>query len=555
MKKHLKNVCDVLATTSASCVGIDCSDTLDRYEDLVVGAPFYYEKGYSGAVYVYYNGPGQEGLSDSPQKLKGTKSSNFVDVRFGFAIACGGDLNQDGFDDLVVGAPFEDSGAIYIFHGSTSLLSLSQKVTVRDFVPISSMKLFGYAISKKFVDTDDNGYLDFLVGSYQSDSVVLLRTRPVVNIHFSAETSPKIIDPKNPLCTNSTNPKDRCFAVSFKYKYTWILENKRSNKDKLNVLLTASIDNALASRAKFHTEGYNKSWKLAVDTFDTNLSTYVYLTENNRDWLSPITLTYTYELVLPETHNRNGNDFGPMGSLEKHPVLNAKNPKTGLVEVHFLKECGDDDKCDSDLNLKLESPSFNKISGLFEFKFSEELKLDVVVTNHGEDAHQAFLYVNLTKGLTFRGKDATAASEMISCEYIEHASLLQCGVGNPLASHDVVHLRIRLSAKNLQTSLTHLNIEAFVNTTSNFDPSKTMANITFEKITESDLALIRLKMLEMCHFQVRMFSFPGRIYYWVTNSCFTSLTNLKCLNGFAQDYSIKKYESTILPLENNKTTI
>ena len=39
--------------------------------------------------------------------------------RFGFAVANGGDVNLDGYEDLVVGAPREDdAGAVYIFYGS-----------------------------------------------------------------------------------------------------------------------------------------------------------------------------------------------------------------------------------------------------------------------------------------------------------------------------------------------------------------------------------------------------------------------------------------------------
>lgn len=40
-------------------------------------------------------------------------------ARFGYAISAVPDLNQDSFNDVVIGAPLEDDhkGAIYIFHG------------------------------------------------------------------------------------------------------------------------------------------------------------------------------------------------------------------------------------------------------------------------------------------------------------------------------------------------------------------------------------------------------------------------------------------------------
>lgn len=46
-------------------------------------------------------------------------SQTFQNARFGASIAAVRDLNQDAYEDVVVGAPLEDShqGAIYIFHG------------------------------------------------------------------------------------------------------------------------------------------------------------------------------------------------------------------------------------------------------------------------------------------------------------------------------------------------------------------------------------------------------------------------------------------------------
>ncbi len=82
----------------------------DGYEDFAVGSPGYNAK--QGAVAVLYGGPGMDGTPD----LWFT-GENLGD-EFGTSVA-GGDLNGDGFPELIIGAPgyHSDSGAVYLYHG------------------------------------------------------------------------------------------------------------------------------------------------------------------------------------------------------------------------------------------------------------------------------------------------------------------------------------------------------------------------------------------------------------------------------------------------------
>uniref|UniRef100_A0A8C3A5E6 Integrin alpha 6 n=1 Tax=Cyclopterus lumpus TaxID=8103 RepID=A0A8C3A5E6_CYCLU len=141
----------------------------DGWEDLAVGAPEFFVKDglVGGAVYIYINSKGNNWENIVPTQLLGHKDS-----MFGLAVENVGDINQDGYGDVAVGAPYDGSGQVYLYYGSSDginkkpvqvLSSGSNKVT-----------LFGYSLSGN-LDMDNNQYPDLAVGSL-SDSVFVFRS-------------------------------------------------------------------------------------------------------------------------------------------------------------------------------------------------------------------------------------------------------------------------------------------------------------------------------------------------------------------------------------------
>lgn len=92
----------------------------DGYSDVMVGAPLA-ENG--GAVYVYY---GQEGdLSTTPDW---SAENSGVAIRLGHSVATAGDVNGDGYADVMMGAPSDaNGGAVLVFHGSPTGLDTGSR--------------------------------------------------------------------------------------------------------------------------------------------------------------------------------------------------------------------------------------------------------------------------------------------------------------------------------------------------------------------------------------------------------------------------------------------
>ena len=101
----------------------------DGRDDVVVGSPHYTDdeenESNEGAILVFYGS--DSGLADTPDWIFDSDQGG---AQLGHAVGTAGDVNHDGFDDLIGGAPtydnsLENEGAVYLFLGSGSGLGSS----------------------------------------------------------------------------------------------------------------------------------------------------------------------------------------------------------------------------------------------------------------------------------------------------------------------------------------------------------------------------------------------------------------------------------------------
>ena len=147
----------------------------DGYDDVVIGetvpSQSEFTNAHDGKARLYFGSA--TGLSNSP-----SWSVSRTVSRFGNSVAGAGDLNGDGYDDLVVGDPFggrcpgvanigEDDlpgSEVYVFYGSTTGISSQADWTYVDENDDGFVSCMGAAVAGAG-DVDGDGYDDLLVGA------------------------------------------------------------------------------------------------------------------------------------------------------------------------------------------------------------------------------------------------------------------------------------------------------------------------------------------------------------------------------------------------------
>ena len=138
----------------------------DGYDDVVVGAPVHDVPGSLevGAVYVYFGGASPNPVADVA--MNGQAAGDWLGISVGTA----GDMDGDGYDDVVVGAPFNDAngadaGRVYVLRGGLAVDAVPDLA----FAGLAAGDEFGNPVAGAG-DVNLDGFADVVVGAYRNDA-------------------------------------------------------------------------------------------------------------------------------------------------------------------------------------------------------------------------------------------------------------------------------------------------------------------------------------------------------------------------------------------------
>lgn len=453
----------------------------DGWDDLAVGAPQYFVKDgeVGGAVFIYINNEGTNWLKTDPVQLLGRKDS-----MFGLAVENIGDINQDGFGDIAVGAPYENSGRVYIYCGSARGINKKPAQVISS--GSTKVTLFGYSLSGN-LDVDNNHYPDLAVGAL-SGSVFVYRAKPVVSVSISLKVTPNVID----ITEDSEQcQKQTCIfeaKACFKYK-----AHPKTFNPKLLLNYTFEVDSdrrkaRLPPRMDFM--GPSKGQlELAHQNGEKCIDTKLKLAREIMDKLQKIPISVTFSL-----------QSSSLSSSNLSPVLNLYQQKKAVSEITLInKGCGPDNICQSQLAIQYKFCSIDKRhdrevftslhreDGLATITPSDgDIALEITVTNrNGDDAHQSLMAITVPDTLHYSTVVYEAQSQKkssVSCSANEKGTLINCELGNPLQRDGEVTFYVIFATSGISLNTNQVNITLQLETTSEqvIPQTEAFARVMFE---------------------------------------------------------------------------
>uniref|UniRef100_A0A8C5JVC0 Integrin alpha 9 n=1 Tax=Jaculus jaculus TaxID=51337 RepID=A0A8C5JVC0_JACJA len=369
-----------------------CAVDLDKdgLSDLLVGAPMFSEIRDEGQVTVFINRG--NGALEEQVALTGDGAYN---AHFGESIASLGDLDDDGFPDVAIGAPKEDdfAGAVYIYHGDADGIvpQYSMKLSGRKISPI--LRMFGQSISGG-IDMDGNGYPDVTIGAFLSDSVVLLRPLSVLSF---------------------ADVLTSCLLAGLNYVLTAdVAQKEKGQLPRVYFVLLGETAGQVSE--KLH----------LVHAEETCRHYMAHVKRRVQDVISPIVFEAAYSLGVHVTgeEDRELPALTPVLRWKKGQKIAQKN------QTVFERNCRSED-CAADLQLqgRVLLSSIDEKTPYLALGAVKNISLNISISNLGDDAYDANVSFNVSRELFFI--NMWQKEDMgISCELLE-SDFLKCSVGFP----------------------------------------------------------------------------------------------------------------------------
>ncbi|XP_062321955.1 LOW QUALITY PROTEIN: integrin alpha-10 [Osmerus eperlanus] len=380
---------------------------------LLVAAPMFLgvRSREAGRVYMYTLNAGEEFVPNGTLQAE----VRVQDARFGYALAAAHDLNQDGFTDLLVGAPLEDdhTGAIYVYHGQGIYITPTYTQRIAGLSLSPSLRYFGRSLSAR-LDLDGDELLDLSVGA--QGSAVLLSSRSIVQVNVSLSFQPHSINVIQKTCQRGGRDSACLNAIAC---FLALSRTPGTHSNSFELWVSAMLDDRkLSARALFDDSSQRQTQLgVIVHTGRSVCYTLPFHVYDTADYIRPISFSLRFKI----------------NNTESGPVLDEGWPTTVKKSIPFFKDCGEDDVCVTDLVLK----AHMDISGTRQMPYvirspRRRLSVEVQLQNRLENAYNTSLTLQYSRNLLFSSLSIREDSQFkIECTALSSNSH-SCNVSYPV---------------------------------------------------------------------------------------------------------------------------
>ncbi|XP_066507809.1 integrin alpha-1 [Hoplias malabaricus] len=441
----------------------------DTYTDiLLVGAPMFMgpERDEQGQVYVYKIN--EKGWFEHEMTLRPVKQSCCTvhsssschsvnkhepcGARFGTAIAAVPDLNLDGFNDIVIGSPLENDhrGAVYIYHGHQQSIREKYVQRIAAGGDGDKMKFFGQSIHG-IMDLNNDGIVDVTIGGI--GGAALYWSRDVAELNATMSFDLNKINLQQPTC-RIRGRETVCVQTTVCFTYKVKSEKQTNPNTVISYNLTLDSLRAIA-RGRFNDSDDRKIQKNA--TINSSLcQTHSFYMSEKLDFRDPLMVSL---------------DFG-LANADSGPVLDGELP-TSLNKTIALVDCGNNDKCVADLQLKATA----NVSSLVITASKEKFQVAVKIKNSGDNAYNTKVLLSTTENINYVGVEQKEKD----CE--PNNTRVLCAVGFPFLKSNAQENFVII----FEVNSTHVHKEIIINLTASSDSEERSSR------DNSDNVMIRVK--------------------------------------------------------------
>uniref|UniRef100_A0A8C8D8R8 Integrin alpha-2 domain-containing protein n=1 Tax=Oncorhynchus tshawytscha TaxID=74940 RepID=A0A8C8D8R8_ONCTS len=417
---------------------------------------------------------------------------------FGYSVAVT-DLNGDGYDDVLVGAPLymerereskpKEVGRVYLYL-QHSPLTFSEPLLLTG---THTFGRFGTAIAP-LGDLNQDGYNDLIVGAFGKGEVSVYRARPVVSVEAEMILTPRILNPDDRSCLlTESDTMVTCLRVDICAKVSGVgipdsvVLNAELQLDWLKgvrggVKRVHFLDSHQPQHTGVLTLGHSRPHSC--------LNYTVYLREEDefRDKLTPISLALNYSLAPPS-------------NLDLPPILNRYSSTFLQEQAYILLDCGEDNECIPDLQLSASMDRTELVVG-----DDNLVMLTINAVNKGEGAYETELHTLLPPEADYIGVERRIESlSKLNCEYrmVNDSRLVVCDLGNPMVAGTEVSVGLRFAVQRLDDAGPHIDFDLQIHS-SNKDNSKSNP----VSLSLSISARAQLDLRGVCHPSQVVLPFP-----------------------------------------------